>query len=213
MLSYTSNQKIHSMKLLYYFLFVLLISCNQHQPKTETNPQSEIPKALEGKTNDFSIVSKSRYKNDLIDELYDELLKNDTRLQEIETGVRSINNNKRDSLSDFKAFLEKNTGYYSDANNYLSSLKDSALKKKIEQIISASNQNLETKTTVHKIFIQQIENKTVQLADLHTALKVVTTLAVMEKYQREHLPSIKPIQNTLPGYNQLIIKTDSLIYK
>jgi glutathione peroxidase-family protein len=200
------------MKLLYSFLFVLLISCNQHPLKTTPNPSPEIPQALEDKKSaDFSIVSKSRVQNNLIDELYEELLQNNTQLQEIESGIKDINAHKQDSLSDFETFLEKNTDYYRNASHYMASLRDSSLKKKIEQILVSSNKTLEIKTAVHKSLIQQIENKSLQFADLHTALKIVTTLAVMEKYQQEHLPSVKPIQKILTGYTNLVVKTDSLI--
>lgn len=201
------------MKLLYFFLLLALISCKQNQPKTATNPEPEIPKALEDKKADFSIVSKARYKTDLVDDLYSELLKNNTQLQQIETGIKEIAASKQDSLADFEIFLEKNSSYYADAKGYLSSLKDSVLKNKIEQVLAASNRTLETKTATHKILIEQINRKTIQLADLHTAMKVITTLAVMEKYQREHLPPVKPLQNINAGYTNLIIKTDSLINK
>jgi hypothetical protein len=202
------------MKLLYCFLFLAFISCNQHQQKAIPNPEPEIPKALEDKKGtDFTIVSKSRYRNDLVEELYDELLQKNTQLQGLETEIKKIATSKKDSLEGFETYVEKNTQYYQHANNYLQSLKDTVLRKKIEQILFTSNERLEKNIAGHKAIVQQIENKTTQLSDLHSVLKVVTTLAIMEQYQKQHLPTAKPLQKILMEYTTLVVITDSLINK
>ena len=179
------------MKLLLPFIILLLISCSQKNPQTQQ--QNNVPKALEENKVDFSVVSK-RYDNDIVQSLYAEFLKEDKDLSKFEDGIEKNNSDKPDSLEYFHSFVDKNTSYYSSADRYLSSIKDSVLKNRIKQILTESNNRFESGLAQHNNLIQQIEIKENQLSDLHFAVKIIKTLPVMERYQRENRPSLNPIQ-------------------
>lgn len=198
------------MKLLLSFSILLLISCSQNKPAPQQ--QNNVPKALEAKSADFSVVSK-RYDNDIVQSLYDELLKEDKDLSKFEDGIEKTNSDKPDSLEYFHSFVDKNSSYYSSADRYLSSIKDSVLKNRIKQILAESNTRFESGLTQHKNLIQQIETKENQLADLHFAVKIIKTLPVMEKYQRENRPSLNPIQTINNEFGKLIVQADAMVKK
>lgn len=198
------------MKLLLSFFILFLISCSQKGPQTQQ--QNNVPKALEEKRYDFSVVSK-RYDNDIVQSLYAELLKEDKDLSKFEDGIEKTNFNKPDSLEYFHSFVDKNTSYYSSADRYLSSIKDSVLKNRIKQILAESNTRFESGVAQHKNLVQQIETKENQLADLHFAVKIIKTLPVMEKYQRENRPSLNPIQTINIEFGKLIAQADAMLKK
>ncbi|MBK8089577.1 MAG: hypothetical protein IPK31_17540 [Chitinophagaceae bacterium] len=198
------------MKLLLSFFLLLLISCSQNKPAPQQ--QNNVPKALEEKSAAFSVVSK-RYDNDIVQSLYNELLKEDKDLQKFEDGIEKINSDKPDSLEYFHSFVDKNSSYYSSADRYLSSIKDSVLKNRIKQILAESNTRFESGLTQHKNLIQQIETKENQLADLHFAVKIIKTLPVIEKYQRENRPSLNPIQTINNEFGKLIAQADAMLKK
>lgn len=198
------------MKLLLPFLVFLLISCSQKNP--ETQQQNNVPKALEEKKSDFSIVSK-RYHNDIVQSLYAELLKEDKDLSKFEDGIEKTYSDKTDSMEYFHSFVDKNTSYYSSAERYLSSIKDSVLKNRIKQILAESNTRFEAGVAQHKNLIHQIETKENQLADLHFAVKIIKTLPVMEKYQRENRPLLNPIQTINNEFGKLIAQADAMVKK
>lgn len=198
------------MKQLLSFFLLLLISCSQNKPAPQQ--QNNVPKALEEKSAAFSVVSK-RYDNDIVQSLYNELLKEDKDLQKFEDGIEKINSDKPDSLEYFHSFVDKNSSYYSSADRYLSSIKDSVLKNRIKQILAESNTRFESGLTQHKNLIQQIETKENQLADLHFAVKIIKTLPVIEKYQRENRPSLNPIQTINNEFGKLITQADALAKK
>jgi len=152
------------MKLLLSFFILLLISCSQNKPAPQQ--QNNVPKALEAKSADFSVVSK-RYDNDIVQSLYAELLKEDKDLSKFEDGIEKTNSDKPDSLEYFHSFVDKNSSYYSSADRYLSSIKDSVLKNRIKQILAESNNRFESGLAQHKNLIQQIETKANQPSDLH----------------------------------------------
>jgi hypothetical protein len=198
------------MKLLLPFFVLTVISCSEN--KTVPQQQNNVPKALEENKTDFSIVSK-RYDNDMVQNLYDELLKENKNLQKFETGLLKIKSDKIDSLDYFHSFLDKNNSYYSSADRYLSSIKDSVLKNRIKQILDESKNHFESGLAQHKNLIQQIEIKENQLADLHITVKLINTLPVMEKYQRENHPSLNPIQSINNEFNKLLTEADLLSKK
>lgn len=198
------------MKLLLSFFILLLISCSQKNPQTQQ--QNNVPKALVEKKADFSVVSK-RYDNNIVQSLYAELLKEDKDLSKFEDGIEKTNSAKPDSLEYFHSFLNKNTDYYSSADSYLSNIKDSVLKNRIKQILTESNTRFDASVAQHKNLLQQIETKENQLSDLHFAIKIIKTLPVMEKYQRENRPSLNPIQTINNEFGKLIAQADALAKK
>lgn len=204
-------KKYHHMKLLLLVLIISLLSCSQQ--KTEQTQQPPVPKALEENKSDYSLVSKSRYSDDLVQELYTEIIEKDKELKDLETAISNIKSSQADSLENFNNFDQKNSSYYLTAKSYISAIKDSVLKKRVEQILNKSSESYKNLTTPQQQLVAQAKTLEDKLNELHISLKLVTTLALMEKFQKENLPSKQPIIMLNKTYGQLIQQVDTLLKK
>jgi hypothetical protein len=197
------------MKLLLLALTLSILSCSQQ--KNENTEQPPVPKALEEQKSDYSLVSKVRYSNDLIQELYNEIIEKDKELKDLETAIINIRSRQADSLENFNNFDQKNNSYYQTAKSYLAGIKDSVLKKRIEQIVTKSSESYKNLTIPHQQLVLQTKALEEKLNEVHISLKLVTTLALMEKFQKEYLPSKQPIIMLNKTYGQVIHKVDTLL--
>ncbi len=145
-----------------------------------------------------------------MEDLYEELVKNSPELKSIETAIEMLTDNRNDSTKNFNFYNDKNEGYFIQGKEKLNSIKDTLLKEKIKDMLEASNIAYRSKTTAHTKFIENINTKMTSLEDLHCFLKIKTTLAVMEKYQTNNLPSTKPLETYLKKIDNLTNKMDSL---
>lgn len=195
------------MKLLFIALFCLVISCTQKRNPVQNQQPVEVPEALTDSKSEISLVSKKRYDNNLVEELYTEMLQKDTSLKELERKINELKNGRPDSLSTFNNYLSKNDAYYVDAKNFTSTIKDSLLKKRIEEIITKSKATLENRIAPHKNIIHQIEKNDSALSDVHNGLIILSTLEVMEKYQKNNLPKLRPIQKMNEQFEKVLFET------
>ncbi len=199
------------MKQLFLFLFVLLLSCSENKPKV-LQQHNNVPQALAEQKSDASLFTK-RSGNDLVQELYEELLKSDPSLITFENAVLELPAQKSDSLNYYQVFTAKNFQYYTSAETYLSQIKDSVLKNRIKALLAESRLKSENALSEHQKLIAEIDTKNNRLADLHYAIRIAVTLPVMEKYQKENNPSTAPIKAINNKYDALITKADSLFRK
>lgn len=63
----------------------------------------------------------------------------------------------------------------------------------------------------NKALLKQVESKSIVLNDIHTALKVVSTLPVIEKYQKGYLPDSKPLQGLLKQADEVTNETEAFL--
>lgn len=198
------------MKQLFPLLLVLLLSCSENKPHVQQ--QQHVPQALVEQNSDVRLFSK-RYGNDLVQDLYEELLKSDPSLNEFENAAAILPSQKKDSLAYFQTFTGKNEDYYSSAETYLSQIKDSVLKNRLKVLLTESKTKFETSLTAYHNLITQIEAKDNQINDLHNAVKLVVTLPVIEKYQKDNIPSVNPVKAINKKYDAVIAKADSVLKK
>jgi len=126
-------------KILLPICLLVLISCSSRK-ETKTTPQADVPKALQDnkESNLISISKRKSYDRDLVEELYKEKMRSTPALQEIETLTDKLNDAENDSLEIYNDFKAKNQQYYSSASSHLNLIKDSSLKKEIENVIEKS---------------------------------------------------------------------------
>jgi hypothetical protein len=201
------------MKLFYPVITCLIIalsSCNgNHNRAAESTPTST-PVAFQDEQKDYSLVKKRSYTDDIVDELYKELLDKNKPLSDLEDGIEKLKDNSRDSAAGFNTFDTRNNSYYNSTAAHLGSIKDSVLKEKIKQLIDNSLSKYKSKIATHNNLLSTINNKNLTLDDLHVVLKLTKTLAMMEKYQSGEMPSAKPLEDINKAYDKIIYQTDSL---
>lgn len=164
------------------------LACSDPRPQqTKESEAPEPPKALQGHSKEYSLKS-SRSSNDLVEELYAELLEKDTSLKKMEDKLKNLQQSESDSTESFTLFNEKNTRYHDASSPYLSRINDSLLRERIKQLLSNSLANYKNSTAVHQQLLRQIEINKTSLNDLHIAVQLVSTLSMMEKYRKENMP-------------------------
>jgi hypothetical protein len=200
--------------LLLSILFCVLLSCNNRPPAQQ--PAPDTPEALQEKKSggiDLSL-SKSRYdREDLVESLYDELVDKTPELKDIEERIDYLSDAKTDSVKDFNFFDQKNNSYYGSANAHADRITDSLLRDRIRSIITVSQAKYKAQIKRHTDLVEFMDSKSVKLGDLHIVLKLVKTLTMIEKHQKDNIPSAKPIEQVIREYDKTIQKVDSLSKK
>lgn len=182
--------------LIYPILLVSIFSCSQSQTKDQT--KTETPKALEDNNSSFDLVSKRGPEN-LVESLYNELAKKDAELMKLEATMASLAKSKDDSTGMFISFNSKNQSYFNSAEQHVTEIKDSILRGKIKNLLSDQLLKYNSQIGNHSKLLESIERNQISISDLYTALKVVKTLPLIDKYQKDNLPDTKPLE----GYKKL----------
>src|ERR1044071_4435709 len=180
-------------------LFILLssitivsLSCTGKKEQPADN--QAVPEALQGNKRSEISLSKSYRHQNIIEELYEELVAKNPSLQDLEKNIQDVKESKQDSAIAFAEFDQKNNNYYNTTEQYINSIADSLLKQNIRSLISKSIEKYNFQVQPNKALLEIIANKDIKLSDLHKVLKLTKTVAVMEKYQQSSQPSTHPLQ-------------------
>jgi hypothetical protein len=192
-------------------LVFIIASCNNNDIQEKPQPP-ETPKALED-NNSFDVMPKGRRSEDLCESLYDELLSKDAELKKLEVKIEDLNRSKHDSTELFDKFDGKIQSYFRSVNSNVSEIQDSLLRDKIKLLIASHLEKYNARTANHNELLKTIAINDIKMADLHTVLKIVKTLPVIEKYQQNNVPSTKQLEGFISQQNQAIRLADTLIKK
>ena len=206
-----SKTPAYYMKIIYLLIIgMLVISCKNPSidpPKKE----KEAPKALQKKEYDYSL--SKRGKDDIVTSLYNGLVDTTESLKKLENEINAIYEGKADSLEAFLDYKNQNNDYYSSADNHINQIKDSVLKIKMAQYLKNSIARYDALKSSHEGLLNDINLKDQSLSDLHTALRVLSTIPIMERYQKDYLPSQRPLRNLDNEINRVINKLDKEVKK
>lgn len=185
-------------KLLLLFVFTLFISCQKNETNTKNN---EEPKVLQEKSID---IGRFKRGGDLVDQLYEDLVNKSPELKNLEEDLQGLN--PRDTIEIFNNYDRKSDFYYRAAEANAEGIRDSILKKKILNLISNSATKYDTKKAQVQNLVSTINQKRTEITNYHTALKIILTLPLIEKYQKDHLPQKSPFEKVIEKENQLLEK-------
>jgi hypothetical protein len=165
---------------------------------------------LEGKKVDVSSIYKNR-SADLVEALYDELVSGSAELAQLESDISELRMQGRDSLRDYRAFNEKNKAYYDLAAKKVNTVTDSVLRKKLEAMIAHSKavyaDSLSRFAQLDSLMTRRLHT----ISDLHTVLKLVKTLPLIEDFQRTNMPATAAGDNALRNLDSMVSRIDSLV--
>lgn len=193
------------------FLLLAIASCDSPDIR-EQHQQPATPKALDDKSASYDIISKGRGE-DLVESLYDEQVSKNPDLKLLEDKLETLRASQRDSAKVFTRFNDKNEIYYDAASQHVEGIKDSVLRNKIKVLVTGSLKKYQGLTAGHNELLKTIDTKNLTLADLHTVLKIVRTLPLIEKYQQDNLPSTKPLKGFIHDQNEALKLMDTLAKK
>jgi hypothetical protein len=189
-------------------LILLLVSCNYDRKQAEPTPA--VPKALEDKSSSFELVSKRGY-DDLVENLYNDLADKDVELKKLEDKIDELDKSRYDSTSVFNKFNEKSQSYFSSADRHAAEIKDSLLRDKMRTLLENNLARYNSSVIKHNDLLKVIEARGLTISDLHTVLKIVKTLPLIEKYQKDNLPGTKSLEGYIKQQDETIKLADTLI--
>lgn len=197
-------------KIIIPILVLTLASCSDN--RTQDKPKQETPKALEDKSSSYEIISKRGY-DDLVESLYNELVSKDIHLKKLEDKIEELNNSKSDTTELFDKFNGKNQSYFSSADRHVSEIKDSLVRDKIKNLVTTQLTKYNSRIARHNELLKLIETKQMTISDLHNVLKIVRTLPLIDKYQKDNLPNTKSFEGYIKRQEETIKLADTLSKK
>jgi len=189
-------------------IFLTVISCNNS--RTTNNQNQDTPKALDENKSVSELVSSRSY-DDLVENLYDELVSKTSDLKRLENNINDLNTSERDSTEAFQKFNGKNKSYYNAADHHIEGITDSLIRDKMKSVIAGSLNKYNSLIAKHNDLLKTIQEKDITIADLHTVLKISVTLPLIEKFQSVNAPSTKSLEGFIDRQNEAIKLSDSLL--
>ena len=189
----------------------LLISCGDRQQENKPETAKETPKALQDEN--LEIKSFSRSSNDLLEDLYQELVNKTPSLKKLEKDIIDISPKTGILEEKYNAYNTKSFSYYTAASLKAASINDSVLKQKMIDLITNSKNKYSKKTKELNQLLKQISENNTTINDRHAVLKIVLTLPLIEKYQNDNLPDKKELKDLINQQGKLIEHIDSLSHK
>lgn len=182
----------------------MVASCT---PKTENNP-AQTPEALQ---DDYSSLKRS--KGDLVDELYQELLKRDSVLKTLAENLNGFRSDSLEAIKPFYNYLDKSENYYAAVNRRAKGIKDSLLMKSMQSLIASHQKAYKSRTAELNSLLDTITHHNAQLNDNHDALKIAKTLPMIEKYQKENQPNKNELKKLIGQQEKMLKQMKDLLAK
>ncbi|WP_343687906.1 hypothetical protein [Chryseobacterium gleum] len=183
-------------------LILSLFSC------TENNRQAPIVDNVvdNAESSVSSSIKKNTYSREgnLVHAIYQELIKNDKALQDLDKRIAAISKETEDAITEYDDVIQKSETYYKDAMALSNSVTDSVTKKQIEKEIKASSEKYDIKTQTIRDLITKIKTNRTTVHDQYLIFKIRKTLPEIEKYQKAH-----PLKTD--SLNQFINKQNKLL--
>jgi hypothetical protein len=199
-------------KILFSICLLAFISCS---PKKENSQeqQNNVPQALQDEKKSSVISISKRGPEDIVDELYEEAIKNSSELKDIEKKLSGINEKKNDSLRVFENYKFKNQDYYASADRHLNSIQDSILKKEIEAAFEKDKTGYNNIITRLNELENELDKQSLYATDHQVVLKLFVTLNMMQQFRKNSTPPLRLLGSVLNEYKILNLKLDSTILK
>ncbi len=171
----------------------MIVSCDGNKNDSR-NSKVQNPEALQ---DDIKLKSLSKRGGNLIDELYMELVEKTPELKKLETELDTFQETPSITQDVFYNYNGKSNRFYSSAAGFANQITDSVSKKRILALIKKSNEKYDLESKEINDLVKQISNSQNSIQDNHNILKIVLTIPLIEKYQKENLPKKKEFLKTI----------------
>lgn len=194
------------MKRLIFSMFVVsLLSCEE-----QAQGVLEEPEALQ-EASSLDLKSSYRGKYDLVEELYEELIEENPKLEKMEATYKEIQERVLELNSKFKTYNKKSLDYYSSAEYKVAAIKDSLMRDKALQLLHKSQEAYEKRKEKRESSLVTIDQQMELIKDKKQLLKIVLTIPLIETYQSNHLPEEALFDELVKAQKELNKTIDSLL--
>lgn len=199
-------------KILFASILALsLLSCRENKLKQTPVVENAVDNAESSVSG--AIKKNTRYSSregNLVHEIYQELIKNDKNLQDLDSRIDNIQKDAETSISEYDDIIGKSETYYNDASALSNSVTDSVTKKQIEKEIKASAEKYAVKTQTIRDLIGKIKANKAALYDQYIVFKIRKTLPEIEKYQTAHPLKTDSLYQFINKQNKLLQELKNL---
>lgn len=189
---------------LFVIATMIFIGCGRKSNESEKG----IPKALLDDASEIKSYRSSS--NDLVEELYKELVEKSQELKNLEDSIQSIDPQVDKAKTGYSKYDSKSKDYYRSANLHADQISDSLLKKKIQGIITASNNRYTSRNSELSSLQDMISRNNASIGDYHAVLKIILTLPIIETYQKGNIPNPQEFKRLIKKQLELINDTKKL---
>ncbi|MBO9702143.1 MAG: hypothetical protein J7604_18180 [Sporocytophaga sp.] len=191
---------------------VLLFSCEENR-EDKIHVKKNTPKALQNSDELYVSSFESRGKENLVSDLYQELMEKNSELRKLEESRNEFNERHQNYLYRFDEYDSKSQQYYRDANSYVNAINDSILRKKIEHLLTRNEEKYKHIISKHTGLQNDLSKLSSTIEDRLIVLKVLLTLEQIEKYEKDNLPDRKEPASLIRKGGKVSSKLDSLTPK
>lgn len=182
-------------------LLILLFYCGENRSENKPLVENAVDNTDASLKGSFG---SNRYNDNMIDEIYSELIKNDKKLSALDDKILKVHEEELKVINQYENIFTKSDIYYRDARNQINSVTDSLLKHQIENEIKLSAGKYDLKVKNIKALISRISKNTETINNLYTVFKIRKTLPEIEKYQNAHPLKTGSLEHFIGKQNQLL---------
>ena len=142
----------------------------------------------------------------MIDAVYFEMIKKDEALKSLDDEINSIGKRSNELILQKQELLYEPSKYFGEVAQKITSVKDSILKKEMQDFIKESSDNFERKKKDLELVIKQIEFNNIKINDYYDFFKIKTTLPEIEKYQNQNPLKLEELNKMISDQTQLVEK-------
>jgi hypothetical protein len=150
---------------------------------------------------------------DVVEAYYAELVNDNSELKKLEKEIAANKGNLYELEGRFNSYNRLSTDYYSDATNKANTIRDATLKTMVNEWVTNSRVQYGTRITELTRLLGMLRDKQITQTDYHLAVKIAMTLPMIEKYQRDNLPSDAEYQKLMKELDETIKKLQGMAKK
>lgn len=142
----------------------------------------------------------------LIDAIYFEMIEEDKALKSLDDEILLLMKNSGELTRKKEELLYKPSEYYNEVNEKIATIKDSLLKKEMQNFIKESLGNFDKKKKDLELISKQIESNNKKISTQYYFFKIKKTLPEIEKYQNQNPLKLEDLNQLISDQNQLLEK-------
>lgn len=141
--------------------------------------------------------SRGGGEKDAVEAYYADIVDKSPELKQLEKEITANERNVYEMESRFNAYNRPSADYYTDASRKINGIHEAALKTMVQGWLDNSKSQYATRIAELNRLLASLKEKRSLEDQYHIALKIATTLPIIEKYQQQNLPANDEYQRVL----------------
>lgn len=147
----------------------------------------------------------------MIDELYQEELDRNERLQELDQRILDHQAMTSDSLEEINTYISNNETFFQEAGqSWIPHLTDSTLRQQEKSQLEVFERKHLERIKSLTIELERLKHKRIEIADHYWQLKLKTVEEMMHQYQLASLPGKQSVLSLIKDQNTILKEIEDL---